>query len=466
MNDDCLESVFSHLDMVSLVRMTKTGERLKGIVTQRVIPFKTVKFDELRRQASTRKIFQLFGPTMTRLSVCPKDIQMTQPGLSRFGEVLRLIMAHCTPGNLKQLTISGFEEAAQVPSQMFEDIRPYLANVHTLTIENQPNMYLAGAFVNKFMEQMPKQNLRHLSLANVKAIGEWLSLDSLPKLETLRLRICRSSHFDNHVTNTAVEQLRKYIGEKPPLTSLDYAGLNEESIHVELSRHIPNITRIGAVRNLMVDQQAPHNTNNNNGSSNSSNAWNRQSYRSKWKHLSEFTNLKHFSLESYAKDFKNCGEIFRVLAARNTVEHLELTSRCVYQQGQNPVDIDHWRQMTNVKRLQLNDFGRSHSDEFVGQLLENLVGLQECTIKGSQPKQSPIIHLVENGRKLRELNMTAFTPKFYRKLVKIRKMSHPDLDGQPLVIRLPKNIADSCTAELTSRTYKPSIIIIQPTQYT
>lgn len=463
MNDDCLASVFDHLDMVSLVRMTKTSQRLKEIVTKRVIPSKTVKFDELSQQLSTRKVFELFGPTMTRLDVNEKDIQITQPGLSRFGEVLRLIMAHGIPGQLKQLTISDFyEHGAQLSTQMLEAVRPYLENVQALTIKIRSHAYPSNASINKFMEYLPKQNLRHLHLTNVKTINGWLSLEALPKLEKLQLSICRS-YFD-HTTNMAIEQLRKYIGEKPQLISFDYAGINEETIQVDVSRHIPNITRIGTVRNLMVDQQVPYNNNNDN--SNSSNAWNRQNYRSKWKHLAEFTNLKSFSLDSHAKDFKNCGEIFRILAARNTVEHLELSSGSVYQQGQNPVDVDDLRQMTNVTTIQLNEFGRLHSDVFVGQLLENLIGLQECTIKGSQPKQAPIIHLVKNGQNLRKLNMTTFTSKFYRKLVKIRRISHPDLVGQPLVIRVPKNIADNCISELSSRTYKPSIIIIQPTQQT
>ena len=54
--------------------------------------------------------------------------------------------------------------------------------------------------------------------------------------------------------------------------------------------------------------------------------------------------------------------------------------------------------------------------------------------------------------------------QIYRKLVKIRKMSHPDLVGQPLVIRVPKKIADNCISKLSSRTYKPTVSIIRPTQ--
>ncbi|XP_055298511.1 uncharacterized protein LOC129566512 [Sitodiplosis mosellana] len=461
MNDDCLTSVFDYLDTASLVKMTKTCQRMKDIVTDRVIPRKIVQFGEIRRQSSTRKAFELFGPSMTRMKIHADDIQMTRPGFTRFSEFLRLLMAYGEPGKLQQLSISGFiEDGREISSQLLEAARPYLENVHTLRIELPANSYMAGTFSNKLMTHMPKQNLRHLCLHNIRLIGEWLSVESMPKLEVFHLSVGRS-YYPSYANKT-IEQLRTYIAEKPQLTCFNYVGPSQESILVEVSRHIPNIARICTVKNLMVDGQS--NGQNDDNNSTSSAAWGRQGYRAKWKHLTEFTNLKQFSLESHAPDFKNCGEVFRILANRNTVEHLELITGHICQDGNNPVDIDHLRQMTNVKTLRLVDFGRFHGDEFMGQLFENLIGLHECTIDGSQLKQAPIINLVETGRNLRVLNMATLTSKYYRKLVKVRKVNHPELLGQPLVVRVPKQIADNCTSELNSRTYKPDIIMIQPIQ--
>lgn len=252
----------------------------------------------------------------------------------------------------------------------------------------------------------------------------------------------------------------RYIRESPKLTTFDYVGKSQETVIVEVSRHIPNIARISTVRNMMVDQSTDPNNNNNNSDGVK---WNGKSYRAKWKYLNEFTNLKQFSLESHGQDFNNCGEIFRILSGRNTVEHLELVSGPICQNGDNPVDFNHVRLMTNVKSLHLIGFGRLHSDDFVGQLFENLIGLNECTIAGSQIKQAPIINLVENGRQLRVLNMPSISSKFYRKLVKVRKIAHPDLIDQPLVICVPKTYADVCESELSTRTYKPTIITIKST---
>lgn len=452
MNDDCLTSVFDYLDTSSLVKMTKTNQRLKQIVTDRVIPLKTVQLDKTRRQSSSHKVFKLFGPTMTRLSIDAKDIQTTWPGLSRFSEFLRLLAVYGVPGRLQQLTISGFEGNEKIPEELLVAVRPYFENVHTLTIDLPEKTFFLNDFYNQFMSYIPKHNLRHLYLHNVRIVREWLSVELLPNLKSFHLCMTSGYNYYLQYETASVEQLLRYIRESPKLTTFDYVGRSQETINVEVSRHIPNIARIGTIRNLIVDQSTD--PNNNDGVK-----WNGKSYRAKWKYLNEFTNLKQFSLESHAQDFNNCGEIFRILGGRNTVEHLELISGHICQNGDNPVEFNHVRQMTNVKSLHFNGFGRLHSDEFVGQLFENLIGLNECTIVGTQIKQAPIINLVENGRNLRFLNMPSISSKFYRKLVKVRRIAHPDLVDQPLVIRVPKICADACESEL-----KPTIITIKPSQ--
>lgn len=462
MNDDCLTSVFDFLDPISLVKLTKTSERLKQIVTDRVIPLKTVKFHETRTQLSTHKVFKLFGGSITRLSIDANDIQITQPGNSRFSEFLRLLVLHGTPGKLQQLELTGFVDDLQHPKlsdELLQAAAPYLENVHTLTVDIPEDPYTKHDFFNAFITHMPKNNLRNLYLHKIRMIGGWLSVESLPNLRNFHLCMGCIYFFDNDRTNT--EQLKRYIRECPQLTTFDYDGRNLEAILIEVSCYIPNLARIGTIKNLMVDESVDQNNNNNI-------KWNGQnSYHTKWKFLSaftNFTNLKHFSLESKAQNFVNCGQIFRILANRNTVEHLELYSEFTHQNGNDPIEIEHLRQMSNVKTLRLVDFGRHHTNEFVSQLFGNLIGLRKCSIEGVQIKQAPIIDLVQNSRNLRELNMKTLSSKFYRKLVKVRKLTHSDLDHQPLIIHVPKHVADNCNEDLTSRTYKPNIIAIKSTQ--
>lgn len=462
MNDDCLTSVFEYLDTLSLMKLTKTNERLKDIVTERVIPKKMVQFDDIRRQASTCKVLELFGPSMTRISIASDDIQIARPGYSTFAEFLRLLTVYGTPGKLQQLSISGFVDTYQaIPPGLLDTVVPYLVNVHTLSIDVPKSSWWlqANGVFNQFMEHMPKHNLRQLIMHNVRHIGSWLSVASLPNLRSLHICMCGEWERHNSNRNTNVDRLKAFIQGGPrQLTVFDYTGYGQESLLVEASKHIPTITQIGMIKNSMVYEQHTD-------ESGTVSNWNKQGYRAKWKYLNDFVNLKRFCLESHAKDFENCGEIFRVLAGRNTVERLELLSGCLHQSGDNPVQFEHLRQMTNVHSLRLVDFGRLHSDEFVGQLFENLSELRECTIDGSQLKQGPIINLVQTGRNLRQLNMKSFTPKFYKKLVKIRAQLvqfEPNLKGQPLVIRVPKDIVAICEEELSNRTYKPAIVSIKP----
>lgn len=452
MNDDCLMTVFEYLDTISLVRVSKTSERFKRIVTQRMIPMKMVRFSELRGVASIEKTFALFGKSMTRISIGASDIQMTHPMRSRFAELLHLLIKYCTPGKLQQLYLNGFGDGNTKTSQeLWNDVQPYLENIHTLYI-NLP--FIQGNFLNTLLNIIPKTKLQHLHLHKVGIIGDWLRAENLPNLQ--EFHICMAcNHFVPNDTNN-LNKLKAYMADKPKLTSFSYSGKSQEALLIELSRHIPNINQIGTVLNSMFEQNDVNNNNN----------WDDQSYRQKWKYLDAFTNLKQFSLQSFAPNFGNCGEIFRILASQNTIERLELISGYTFSNGGSPVQVTDLRQLTNVKSLILENFNRSKSDIFVDQLFEHLTQLKECTFSGDGTMlQSRVVNLIRLAVNLRVLNIqckiSSFSVRFYKTLIKTRIAAQQHLN-QPLTICVDEDIFNYFKTELTTRSYKPAIITIKP----
>ncbi|XP_055313331.1 uncharacterized protein LOC129574839 [Sitodiplosis mosellana] len=380
MNDDCLTSVFDYLDTANLVNLTKTNKRLNNIVTHRVIPRKIVQLDMQR--SPIRAMMKLFGGTITRISIYAHNRPSNQPCISSFAEIFHLLTVYGTPGKLQQLTINGlFDKDYEISSNEFENFRPYLENIHTLSIGVK---YFENVYIKRFMKNIPKQNLRHLSLDNIPLSSKWLSVQSLPRLRN----ICMYVKVNGQNLHSIGDKLTRYIAEKPQLSTFDVVRVNvpthtfmsqmgieyelmRQHIQIELSRHVPNITQSGTAKtNSMVDQPTSV-------TGQSVTLANRSYGKAKWEHLDNFTNLKNFSLKTHAKDFRDAGEVFRILAERNTIGYLESISGFIprTENTSYPVQFDHLRRMTHVKSLQLVDFGRLHSDNFVGKLFENLTRL-------------------------------------------------------------------------------------------
>lgn len=98
---------------------------MKNIIVSRVIPLKTINFGEISGTMSTRKMFEMFGQTMTRIVINAADIQKTRPGFCRFDEFLRLLMAYGKPGKLRDLTIVDFIQGANETKMMTAELLPY-----------------------------------------------------------------------------------------------------------------------------------------------------------------------------------------------------------------------------------------------------------------------------------------------------------------------------------------------------
>ena len=58
--------------------------------------------------------------------------------------------------------------------------------------------------------------------------------------------------------------------------------------------------------------------------------------------------------------------------------------------------------------------------------------------------------------------MVQLTPTLYKQMIRIRKRFDAHFDIEPMVIHVPKTIAEKCISQLTNNAYKASIIAIQP----
>lgn len=469
MNDDCLVHVFECLDIVSLIKVCKSNRRFKEIVFNRVIPFKMVDFATFSKWYPVRKVFEFFGKSMTRMAINESDIQMTAVVADslKFNELLRLLVEYGEPGRLQQVKLTFGKQHNEwwrhdvADGELLKAVGPYFKNVHSLSF----NTSGYSRIFNQFMAAIPKQNLRSLNVENLTDVGKWLTAESLPHLQIIHVGFSRPQPmtFDRSEQTRAINESKiiAFISSKPSsLVDFDFVGVSHELIYHELSRSLPHIERLGKIL-CWEDKRAENRVNNNNHG-----IVRHQSYDNKWKYLNAFTKLKCLKLQSRTSDCSDCGEVFRILASRNTIEELDLELGIdAVKQKSNPVSVADIKRLDKLTTLHLklrrgND---TTCNVFLIKLLANLPVLTKCTLKGFRAKQRQIIDLVQSVRSLCVLVVDCvivFSASFYKTLLKSRKASYPNPEENRLIIYIEHEKLANCIDELGKK-YKPAIISLK-----
>lgn len=462
MNDDCLEHMFNFLDINSLMKVCRVNTRHRSIVINHVIPLKTINFADV---SSVRGVFALFGASMKRIIVHSDDMQKQMnenPAHSQFIEFLRLLVTFGKPGRLQQLNLTFGGNEYGIPIDILSVIGPFFENVHTLNFRLM-NDHMR--FFHQFMQAIPKHNLCTLSLHRVQVLGDWLVAETLPRLKKIHLCIRWDLYtsLENRLEIEAVNETRliQFISNQSgSLVHVDYDCSTQGRIFVEMSQRMPNIEHLGT---LMWWPGQPVNGSDNLALS--------QICRNKWKYLNAFKNLKCISLVSYVTDGSDLGEVFRILAAQNTVERMKLSLGWYgFSHESIAIAVNDLRRLYQLKTLDLNYY--FNRNEFVFKLFENLPALTKCTIKSFKMTQAFISNMIRLARKLRVLviycKFDSFTPHFYKKLLKIRTM-HREADGENdaenrLTIYFSEISIHGCINALGAN-YKPSIITLKNTDF-
>lgn len=161
------------------------------------------------------------------------------------------------------------------------------------------------------------------------------------------------------------------------------------------------------------------------------------------------------------------GEVFSILAIRQTIEHMQLTFGLNNQHRNDPVRIADLKRLSRLKTLNLVNFNDNRSKEFVNLLFVNLPALTSCTIDGKHPNQGRIVELIKFAPNLKGLKFNRkfkmFSKQFYEKLVKCRTPSGGQAanDDNHLMIYIDGDNVKKCVKSLGKRGYKPSIIMLR-----
>lgn len=441
LNDHCLEHIFECLDTISLARMCKVSDRFDGIITSRIIPYRTIDFTKISKTFSVRKIFALFGKSMTRIILNVHDIQVVTPGYTKFTEFLRLLIEFGEPGKLKEVHLASACFSAHY-ANIFPDARPFFSNVHKLSID-----YFH--MDSNDMAMFDLANLREFRIHCICRVPEWLQATQFVNLQ--KLHVCFIQSHDWMTTGLIQAKNESILinfisGKKDTLIDFECINAPSENIFVELSRHNPNIERVHGLKYWSNTDATMDNR--------------------KWRYLDAFTHLKHIGLRSDTANFSDSGEAFRILAKHQTIVEMKLTFGFTVENRAYPVKINDLKRLTRLKTLHMNNFDDKRCKEFVNELFGNLPALAECTINGKHPTQGRIIELIGLAKHLQVLKFTGsfrtFSVDFYKKLVKLR--APPDGqetdDNHRITIYINGDDARACIDKLKKR-YKPNIITIR-----
>lgn len=456
MCDNSLLNVFECMDTISLAGMCKIDDRYSGLIMRYIIPYRTIDFSEFKKTHSVEKLFSLFGKSMARIIFNGDDIQVVAPKHSKLAEFLRILIKYGEPGKLKQVDLTfGHDDSFDVPDNLLQDAAPYFSKVQKLRLNFSKKLF------TKFFKIFDKSSLNELQLLNIQEIGEWLSATAFPNLRVFKLCLSRL-HLVDRIRAVSKSRLLDFISGKPAsLIAIECPYLTSDKALGELSRHIPNMERLGCLY--------PQSRNN----SNSFNRGDNQSidYQQQWRCLNAFKQLKCIELASSKADLSDCGEVFSILAKYQTIEEMSLGLGWNQLYGGNAVKIADLERLTRLATLHLNIADIEKSREFVNTLFVNLPVLTTCTIK-TYPRrqrfvQGRIIELLELAPNLKvlKLNKTAFSAvsvPFYKKLVKLRKPPKGQkIDKKNrLVVHIDADGVSKCVQAL-GKSYKPQIVTLQ-----
>lgn len=449
MNDDCLAHTFSFLDINSLLDVCTMGNRIKCIIAKQVIPLKTVNFADVR---SVREVFALFGESMTRIIVHSDHMQPSAAD-TQFNEFLCLLMLYGTPGRLQQVNLTFGGNKFGLPGHVLNGIGPYFANVHALHF-NVTNGQMQC--FNQFMNAIPKHNLRTLRLHNMHEIGDWMVAEPWPRLHDIHICVRWSlfSFLNVHqqIEEAAETRMINFIANNSStLKNVDFDCSTQDRILVGMSQRMPNIQKLGTLMWTPSGNEVVRN----------------EVYQGRWKHLKAFKRLKFIKLHSYVRDCSDLGEVFRILAAQNTIEQLALATGFSNADGGNPVSVGDFQRMTQLKTLNLAFF--FHNNEFLSKLFANLPALTKCTLNeiylGQKMTRDYISNVIQWAKKLTVLiiycDVQSFTTIFYKKLLKIRTSINAENDTiNPLTIYFSAISIRECI-DILGEHYRPSIIALK-----
>lgn len=456
LNDNCLIHVFECLDLISLAKMCKTGERFHDIITKHVIPVRLIDFSTFSDKYSVRKMFALFGKSMTRIAISEDDIQAVHPEcMTGFAEFLRLLVEYGEPGKLKELELS-FMGFFTVPAKILKEIGPFFANVNKLEVDVD---YRFDPDFTEFMKAIDTRNIRELRLHNVILLDVWLAVGAFPSLQKLHFCFESESMLERMMNELILMEF--FLAKPASLIDFECIKIPSDRIFNALSGLNPGIERLGQIEYWSNDD-------NNNGGGGGGAMLNGS--HAKWNYLDKFTNLKDIDLKSSTANFSDLGEVFSILAKRQTIEGLHLSFGMDTSDQGHPVRFADVKRLTQLKTLHLYNSNGDRSKEFIDSLFTNLPALTSCAFVGKHPKHGRIIELIKLARNLKVLifdcKFTTFSVRFYKKLLKCRAPADGQNqnavgEGNRLVIHIDHGSAQKCLNELGPKRYKPSIIQIR-----
>lgn len=459
LNDDCLEHVFKRLDIISLVQMCEICDRFSDIITERIIPFRTIVFNEFNKVYSVREMFALFGKSMKRIVVHTEDFKDVLID-TELVEFLKILLRYGEPGKLTDvsLTFGGF--LCHIPGHLLRRIWPFFSNVRKLQFDLTSNPMDWEEFA-AFIGAIDKKNLRELHVHNVRSVYEWLLAKEFISLQKIHLSLSHNHPWNIDQINALNESCLTYFISEKSTSLVEFECINapSEGVFVKLSRHIPSIDHVGELSFWSNDAAVNNNAGGGGGIVPSV-------YYASWEYFSAFTSLKHVSLRSMSANFSDSGEAFSILAKRQTIERLQLTFGLDSDDLGNPIDAADLKQLTRLTTLNLQNFNDDRSNEFMTKLFANLPALTTCTIDGENPKKDRIIELIRMAKNLKVLKLfgvfKSFSVTFYKRLLQLRAPpvgQNADAKNQ-LSIYVDEYSARSCMRDLRVQ-YKSNIITLK-----
>lgn len=215
-----------------------------------------------------------------------------------------MLLEYGEPGVLKELDLT-FSYVDIIPDELFKNIAPYFANVHTLKFY-QDDITASWTFKKLMNDAIDMHKLRTVHAHSINCIGTWLSAKSLINIQTIHLRFqCYDGPLQNRVDLNNEASLINFILNKPAsLIKFTCTGL--PFICMDVINRLCNdaASNINSKSNVVPLVQIDDYTN--------------------WKHLNALTPLKEVNLQSKTADFSDSGKVFSILAEQNTVEKMEL----------------------------------------------------------------------------------------------------------------------------------------------
>lgn len=197
LNDDCLLNIFEMVGITEWIRLSKTNQRFRSIISTQILNRRSFDFGAISQNHSIRKVLRMFGIFASSIKISTLDIQYQHERRSKAEELFHLLNKHCNAGKLRELSLGA--DFADLRAECVNEFSVQLTNIRHISIYWMHKCYRFELrtsehdFVNRLLSHT--KQVESIELIDIPLGGDLLHDSELVHLQKIAIVNCNTIDF-------------------------------------------------------------------------------------------------------------------------------------------------------------------------------------------------------------------------------------------------------------------------------